>query len=218
VPAEPPATGRGYFITFEGGEGAGKTTQLERLALWLEAGGLEVVRTREPGGTPGAEAVRRLLVEGAAERWLPSTELLLVAAARDDHLARLIRPALARGAWVLCDRYIDSTFAYQASAGGLDPARIHALHEVVLDAPLPDLTLLLDLPVETGLARRHAEGASTRFDAREQAFHERVRRGFLDRAAAAPERIAIVDAARAADDVAADMRRQVTVRLGLVAP
>ncbi len=215
MPAEPR---RGRLITFEGGEGAGKTTQLERLAAWLEVQGLEVVRTREPGGTPGAEAIRRLLVEGTAERWLPSTELLLVAAARDDHLARLIRPALARGAWVLCDRYVDSTFAYQATAGGLDPGRIEALHTVVLDAPLPDLTLLLDLPVEVGLARRRAEGASTRFDAREQAFHERVRHGFLERAKAASDRIAVIDASREVNLVAASIHREVARRLALASP
>jgi dTMP kinase len=114
---------RGRLVTLEGGEGAGKTTQLARLADRLEARGLEVVRTREPGGTPGAEAVRALLVGGGASRWLPSTELLLVAAARDDHLERLVRPALARGAWVLCDRYLDSTYAYQGAGGGPCRAR-----------------------------------------------------------------------------------------------
>lgn len=215
MPAEPP---RGRFITFEGGEGAGKTTQLGLLATWLEARGVAVVRTREPGGTPGAEAIRRLLVEGAAERWLPSTELLLVAAARDDHLARLIRPALARDAWVLCDRYLDSTFAYQASAGGLEPERIRVLHTAVIAAPLPDLTLLLDLPAGAGLARRQAEGASTRFDAREQAFHDRVREGFLALAKAAPGRIAVIDASRSADEVAAGIRGEVARRLGIVPP
>jgi dTMP kinase len=217
VPADPAAR-RGRFITFEGGEGAGKTTQLERLARWLEGLGLEVVRTREPGGTPGAEAVRALLVEGAAERWLPSTELLLVAAARDDHLRRLILPALARGEWVLCDRYTDSTFAYQGVAGGLGPERIAALHERVLDAPRPDLTLLLDLPPAFGLARREAAGRSTRFDGMDEAFHERVRQGFLDLAASEPDRIALVDASPAADEVATRIRDLVARRLDLGPP
>ena len=208
---------RGRFVTFEGGEGAGKTTQLERLASWLEGRGLEVVRTREPGGTPGAEAVRRLLVEGGAERWLPSTELLLVAAARDDHLRRLVLPALARGAWVLCDRYTDSTYAYQGVGGGLDPERIAALHEHVLDAPRPDLTLLLDLPPAAGLARREAAGRSTRFDAMDEAFHARVREGFLALAAGEPDRIALVDASPDPDAVAAAIRELVAGRFALQA-
>ena len=209
---------RGRFITFEGGEGAGKTTQLERLASWLEGRGLEVVRTREPGGTPGAEAVRRLLVEGTAERWLPSTELLLVAAARDDHLRRLVLPSLARGAWVLCDRYTDSTFAYQGVAGGLGPERIAALHERVLDAPRPDLTLLLDLPPAAGLARREAAGRTTRFDVMDDAFHERVREGFLQLAVSEPDRIALVDASSDPDAVSATIRGLVARRLDLGSP
>jgi dTMP kinase len=214
VPAEPAAR-RGRFITFEGGEGAGKTTQLERLARWLEGRGLEVVRTREPGGTPGAEAIRGLLVEGAAERWLPSTELLLVAAARDDHLRRLILPALARGAWVLCDRYVDSTYAYQGVAGGLGPERIGALHERVLEAPRPDLTLLLDLPHAVGLARREAAGRTTRFDAMDEAFHARVREGFLALAAGEPDRIALVDASPDPEAVATHIRDLVARRFAL---
>jgi dTMP kinase len=206
---------RGRFITFEGGEGAGKTTQLERLAPWLEGRGLEVVRTREPGGTPGAEAVRRLLVEGAAERWLPSTELLLVAAARDDHLQRLVLPALARGAWVLCDRYTDSTYAYQGVAGGLGPERIGALHERVLEAPRPDLTLLLDLPPAVGLARREAAGRTTRFDAMDDAFHARVWQGFMALAKGEPDRIALVDASPDPDAVATCIRELVARRFAL---
>ncbi len=206
---------RGRLITLEGGEGAGKTTQLARLAERLEARGLEVVRTREPGGTPGAEAVRALLVEGGAGRWLPSTELLLVAAARDDHLERLVRPALARGAWVLCDRYLDSTYAYQGAGGGLDPARIAALHAAVLDAPTPDLTLLLDLPADLGMARRRAGGHATRFEAKDAAFHERVRAGFLDLARRHPERIAVIDAAAPSDAVASAVIEAVAARLGL---
>ena len=218
MPAEPAAGGppAGRLVTFEGGEGVGKTTQLARLAAWLETTlGGEVVRTREPGGTPGAEAVRRLLVEGSAERWLPSTELLLVAAARNEHLGRLVRPALARGAWVLCDRYTDSTFVYQGRAGGVEPHRITALHDAVLDAPAPDLTLLLDLPPAEGLRRREAEGQGGRFEAKGEAFHARVREGFLERAAAEPERIAVVDATPPAEMVAEAVRAGVARRFGL---
>lgn len=214
----PPAEGgprSGRLITFEGGEGAGKTTQLARLAGWLEGRGLDVVRTREPGGTPEAEAVRRLLVEGAATRWLPSTELLLAAAARDEHLHRLVLPALARGAWVLSDRYLDSTFVYQGLAGGLGLERIAVLHDRVMEAPRPDLTLLLDLPVEEGLRRRQAEGAGGRFEAKGAAFHERVREGFLTLAAAEPGRIATVDAALPPDRVAESVRAAVASRFGL---
>lgn len=216
MPADAPAGNRpGRLITFEGGEGAGKTTQLARLAAWLEGGGLDVVRTREPGGTPGAEEIRRLLVEGAAARWLPSTELLLAAASRDEHLHRLVLPALARGAWVLCDRYLDSTLVYQGMAGGIAPERIATLHDAVMEAPRPDLTLLLDLPVAEGLRRRRADGAGGRFEAKGVTFHERVRDGFLRLAAAEPDRIATLDATLPPDEVAAAASATVARRFGL---
>ncbi|MDX6748414.1 dTMP kinase [Geminicoccaceae bacterium 1502E] len=202
-------------MTFEGGEGAGKTTQIARLADWLAGRGIEVVRTREPGGTEGAEAVRALLVEGEAGRWQPLAELLLVAAARADHLTRLIEPALTRGAWVLCDRYADSTRVYQGGAGGLEPALIDRLHAEIMQARVPDLTLLLDLPVATGLARRHADGNGGRFEAKGAAFHEAVRRAYLELASAEPARIAVIDAAADADAVAGAVRRAVAERLGL---
>ena len=215
--APPVAAGSapGRLITFEGGEGAGKTTQLARLAEWLEGQGQGVVRTREPGGTPEAEAIRRLLVEGAVARWLPSTELLLAAASRDEHLHRLVLPALARGAWVLCDRYLDSTLVYQGLAGGIGLERIATLHDEVMEAPRPDLTLLLDLPVAEGLRRRRAEGSGGRFEAKGADFHERVRDGFLRLATAEPDRVVTLDATLPSDDVAGAARAAVARRFGL---
>src|SRR5665213_370928 len=139
---------RGIFITFEGGEGAGKSAQAARLADRLAALGHDVVRTREPGGSPGAEAIRALLVTGAADRWSPVSETLLMYAARRDHIEQVITPALERGAVVVCDRYADSTRAYQGAGGGAPPSLIEALEEAVLGAARPDLTLILDLPVE----------------------------------------------------------------------
>ena len=154
----------GRFITFEGGEGGGKSTQLRLLAQRLGDLGGEVVATREPGGSPGAEAIRDLLVRGAADRWSAMTETLLMYAARRDHLERVIKPALDRGAWVLCDRFADSTRAYQGAAGGTDPAFIAELEAHVLGDIRPDLTLILDLPPEAGLARAASRaGAETRF-------------------------------------------------------
>lgn len=176
------------------------------------------MRTREPGGTEGAEAVRALLVEGEAGRWQPLAELLLVAAARADHLSRLIEPALARGAWVLCDRYADSTRVYQGFAGGLDPVLIDRLHEEIMKARVPDLTILLDLPEEEGLARRRADGNGGRFEAKGRAYHEAVREGFLRLARAEPGRFALVDATRPADAVSAAIARLVAGRLGLGTP
>jgi dTMP kinase len=215
-PAEAAAPGR--LITFEGGEGAGKSTQLVRLADWLAASGREVVRTREPGGTPGAEALRALLVEGAADRWLPSTELLLFAAARDDHVRRLVRPALERGAWVLCDRFTDSTLVYQGAAGGVSAERIGLLDREILDVPRPDLTLLLDLSPAEGLRRRAAAGGKDgRFEAKGQGFHERVREGFLRLARVEPDRVALVDATPPPEQVADAVRAEVARRFGLPA-
>lgn len=186
---------RGRFITFEGGEGTGKSTQLRRLAGRLEAAGREVVTTREPGGSPGAETIRGLLVTGDADRWSAMTETLLMYAARRDHVERVIRPALERGAWVVCDRFADSTRAYQGAAGGVDPAFITALEHHVLADVRPDLTLVLDLPPEAGLARAaDRAGAETRFESKGAAFHARLRDAFLEIARAEPERCAVIDA------------------------
>lgn len=188
---------RGAFITLEGGEGVGKSTQVAAAAGALAAVGVNVVRTREPGGTPLAEAIRDLLIGECAEGMDPDTELLLMFAARNQHLVRLIRPALARGDWVLCDRFTDATYAYQGAGRGIDRARIGALEAFVQRGVQPDLTLLLDAPVEIGLrraARRNRDG--DRFEREAGAFFERVREGYLARAATDPTRFRLIDAAQ----------------------
>ena len=154
---------RGRFITIEGGEGAGKSTQLRRLAAALRGRGIDCLLTREPGGTEGAEAIRELLVHGPAERWRPLAELYLFLAAREDHLHRAVLPALARGAWVLCDRFADSTRVYQGIAGGLGLELVDRLQAPLLERHRPDLTLVLDLPVEVGITRCIQRGALARF-------------------------------------------------------
>jgi dTMP kinase len=207
------ATGR--FITLEGGEGAGKSTQIARLADGLRARGREVVTTREPGGAPGAEMIRKLLVEGPAERWDGTTEALLHFAARRDHLRLTVWPALRRGAWVISDRFADSTRAYQGFGHGLDLGALDRLYDVAVGSFHPDLTLILDLPVETGLARANARrGVETRYESLPRDFHERVRQGFLEIARNQPQRCAVIDASLTVDAVAADIAAQVTARLG----
>jgi len=207
---------RGRFITFEGGEGAGKSTQVQRLAARLKASGHEVVTTREPGGSPGAESIRDIVLRGDADRWSPVTETLLMYAARRDHIERVIRPALARGAWVICDRFADSTRAYQGAAGGVDPGFITALETYILEATRPDLTLVFDLPAETGLERAHARaGAEMRFESKGIAFHERLRAGFQAIAAAEPDRCAVIDAAASMDGVEAAVWATVEARLAV---
>ena len=205
---------RGRFITFEGGEGAGKSTQVRRLVARLADAGHEAVKTREPGGSPGAESIRDLVLRGAADRWSPVTETLLMYAARRDHIERVIRPALARGAWVVCDRFADSTRAYQGAAGGTAPGLIAALETYVLEDMKPDLTLVFDLPVEVGLARAHARaGAEMRFESKGAAFHERLREGFRAIAEAEPERCALIDASSGMDEVESQVWQAVTDRL-----
>lgn len=203
---------RGCFITLEGGEGAGKSTQLRALAAELRERGLEVIETREPGGSAGAEAIRALLLTGAAERWTPRAEALLFAAARSDHVERLIRPALERGAWVLCDRFIDSSRAYQSGASGLADADILDLHRIGSGGMMPDRTLLLLLSPEEAAARAHARdgGASDRFGARNTEFHDRVRASFLGYAAREPKRIRSVDASGTAQDVTARLLGEIS--------
>ena len=193
---------RERFITLEGGEGAGKSTQARLLAAKLEEKGHRVTITREPGGAPGAELIRKLIVDGDADRWTPRTEALLIFAAREDHLSRTIRPALERGEWVICDRFIDSTRAYQGAAQGLDLQVIEKLSEIVIGEDMPALTLMLDLPVETGLARAgkrvedaEAGVAEDRYEKMEIEFHQTLRRAFLDIARAEPGRCAEVAAA-----------------------
>ncbi|MBC7167317.1 dTMP kinase [Phenylobacterium sp.] len=207
---------RGRFITFEGGEGGGKSTQLRRLAERLGDAGHDVIATREPGGSPGAEAIRALLVQGEADRWSPVTETLLMYAARRDHIERVIAPGLARGAWVLCDRYADSTRAYQGAGGGTDPALIAALEAHVLAGVTPDLTLILDLPPEVGLARAAARaGAETRFESKGLAFHTKLREGFLGITAAEPDRCEVIDATAPLEAVEAAVWAAARRRLGL---
>ncbi|MDB5430274.1 MAG: thymidylate kinase [Caulobacter sp.] len=202
------------FISFEGGEGGGKSTQVRTLADRLRAAGHDVVTTREPGGSPGAEAIRDLLVNGEADRWSPITETLLMYASRRDHLERVIRPGLERGAVVLCDRFADSTRAYQGAAGGAPRGLIADLERDVLEGTLPELTLILDLPVEEGLKRAHGRGgAEARFEGKGQAFHERLRQAFAEIAAAEPERCVLINAAQPLDAVAADIWTAVSERL-----
>lgn len=204
---------RGKFLTLEGGEGTGKSTQAARLVDRLRGRGLEVVQTREPGGTPGAEALRALLVQGGADRWSPTAELLLMYAARADHLERVIRPALERGAWVVSDRFADSSRAYQGAGGGADPELIERIDRAVVGLDQPDLTLVFDLPVETGLERAMVRGGDARFEAKGLAFHQRLRDGFLEIAATHPDRCVVIDAAADPDAVADHVWRAVEFRL-----
>ncbi|HEY3813819.1 MAG TPA: dTMP kinase [Caulobacteraceae bacterium] len=204
---------RGKFLTLEGGEGTGKSTQAARLVDRLRGRGIEVVQTREPGGTPGAEALRALLVQGGAERWSPTAELLLMYAARADHLERVIRPALEHGAWVVSDRFADSSRAYQGAGGGADPDLIERIDRGVVGLDQPDLTLIFDLPVETGLKRAMARGGDARFEAKGLGFHQRLRDGFLEIAAMHPDRCAVIDAAADPEAVAERVWREVEFRL-----
>lgn len=198
---------RGKFITIEGTEGVGKSTNLAFVLQWLEAQGLEVVVTREPGGTPLAEEIRSLLLAKRAEPVDETAELLLVFAARAQHLQAVIKPALARGAWVLCDRFTDATYAYQGGGRGLSLDTIAQLEQLVQGDLRPDLTLILDIDVALGLERASARGELDRFESETLAFFERVRAAYQTRSAAAPGRYAIVDAGQLLDQVQADIAR-----------
>lgn len=194
---------RGRFITFEGGEGSGKSTQLARLKDTLEARGVAAEATREPGGTPGAEAIRALLVAGETGRWDAGTETLLHVAARRDHIVRRIAPALEAGRWVLCDRFIDSTMVYQGYAQGFDREAIARIHDLILPPLRPDLTLMLDLPVEAGLDRAGRRGTGEdRYERMTLDFHHRVRDGFRAIARDEPARCRLIDASGEVDAVA----------------
>ena len=186
---------RGRFITIEGGEGAGKSTQAGLLVDALARAGIAALRTREPGGAPGAEEIRRLLVEGEPGRWDAESEALLMVAARRSHLSATIWPALERGEWVVSDRFADSTLAYQGYGGGVPLADLKALHRMIAGDFMPDLTLILDLTVEVGLKRAAARsGSETRFERMDGGFHERLRQGFLDIARREPRRCVVIDA------------------------
>jgi dTMP kinase len=205
---------RGIFITFEGGEGAGKSTQIRRLAETLRAAGHEVVVTREPGGSPGAEAIRHLLLNGIAKPLGPEAETFMFAAARDDHVNMVIRPALERGAWVICDRFIDSTRVYQGALGNVDHRLIQALERLVVGDTMPALTIILDVPPEVGLARAQGRGeAADRFEAEHLEYHRLVREAFRELAEREPERCVVIDANHSADALAVRIWMLVSARL-----
>lgn len=192
----------GKFITFEGGEGAGKTTQAKMLCDALEGAGIETLLTREPGGTFGAEAIRDLVLEGTSDRWSGMTELLLMYAARLDHVEKLIKPALERGVWVISDRFSDSSIAYQGYARGLGADKVKAVHEAVMDGFEPDLTILFDIDPILAQKRVETRGESlSRFDAESIGFHNTLRQAFLDIAESHAERIFTIDAAASRDGV-----------------
>jgi len=205
---------QGTFITIEGGEGAGKTTMMDRVAGWLTAHGRRVVCTREPGGTDLAEKLRDILLDRNTVGLSGQAELLLMFASRAQHLAEVIRPALQRGETVLCDRFTDATWAYQGGGRGLPAADIAALESLVHGDLQPDLTVLLDLPVGQGLSRASQRGASDRFESESGGFFERVRRAYLQRAAAAPERFAVVDASGTEDQVWVQVEQILQQRIG----
>jgi dTMP kinase len=206
---------RGRFIAIEGGEGAGKSTQVALLAAALERAGIAVQTTREPGGSPGAEVIRGLLLDGESERWDPVAEALLLVAARRDHVARLIAPALAQRVWVLSDRFADSTLAYQGYGKGMALEELATLHRVALGDFAPDLSIILDLPVELGLARVAARSAADRFERLGREFHERVRHGFQQIAANNLQRCALIDASRGPQAVHRAVIAAVQERLGV---
>jgi len=207
---------RGRFITLEGGEGAGKSTQITLLKDALKAQGIKVLVTREPGGSPGGEDIRTLLVNGDTARWEPLTEALLNYAARHEHLEKVILPALNQGTWVLCDRFADSTMAYQGYGHGMDREVIRRLHRLVVGDLRPNLTLIMDMPVTEGLHRAGVRGqGEDRYERMGLAFHDRLRQGFLEIAHKDSGRCALIDATGDIEAVAKLIRTEVTERLGV---
>jgi dTMP kinase len=207
---------RGRFITFEGGEGSGKSTQIKMLAERLDDAGLRIIVTREPGGSPGAEIIRHLLLSGMGRLLGAEAETLLFAAARDDHVHAVIEPALRQGSWVLCDRFFDSTRAYQGRLGKVDPAVLNAMQRVTIGDLKPDLTIILDVPVEVGMQRaaaRRGTGAPDRFEAEDVKFHEGLREAYRQIAAAEPQRCILIEADAPVGMVAAKIWRTVRDRL-----
>lgn len=206
----------GRFITFEGGEGAGKSTQVERLGERLRADGHDVLITREPGGAPGALEIRGLLVEGAVERWEPLSELFLHNAARHEHVRKTIAPALAAGVWVVCDRFADSTVAYQGYGQGVARDTVARVNVLGANGVSPDLTIILDLAVADGLARAGGRAdVEDRYERMGADFHERIRAAFLDIARAEPDRCAVIAAAGDVDQIAAQVWDTVRTRLSI---
>jgi len=210
---------KGKFITFEGGEGAGKSTQVNVLADTLRSAGIDVVTTREPGGAPGAEEIRTLLVNGAVNRWSPMSEALLNYAARSEHLDKTVFPALEAGQWVISDRFTDSTMAYQGYGHGLPLEDLDHLKDAVLGDFKPDLTIIFDLDLKTGLQRAGARGqGEDRFERMGHDFHQRLRQGFLQIAAGEPGRCAVIDAAASIEQVSAAICAVVSERLPVSLP
>jgi len=198
--------GRGRFITFEGGEGSGKSTQIKTLAERLDAVKIRAIVTREPGGSPGAEIIRHLVLSGMGKLLGPDAETLLFAAARDDHVRTVIRPALSQGIWVLCDRFSDSTRAYQGRLGNVSPELLNAMERVTIGDLKPDLTFILDVPVEIGMQRaaaRRGSGAPDRFEAEDVRFHRQLREAYRQIAAGEPKRCVLIDASADPGTVAA---------------
>jgi dTMP kinase len=201
-------SGRGKFISFEGGEGSGKSTQIKMLAERLEAAKLRAIVTREPGGSPGAEIIRHLVLSGMGKLLGPEAETLLFAAARDDHVRTVIEPALGQGTWVLCDRFSDSTRAYQGRLGNVAPGVLNAMQRVTIGNLKPDLTIILDVPVDVGLKRaaaRRGDGAPDRFESENIQFHQDLRDAFRQIAAEDPQRCVLIDATAGPDAVAAQV-------------
>jgi dTMP kinase len=209
------------FITFEGGEGAGKSTQIKRLAARLGAAGIDTLVSREPGGSPKAERIREVLLAGKAKRFGALAEAVLFSAARIDHIDTVIAPALKRGTWVLCDRFIDSTRAYQGASGEIDPRELRTLERVVVGDLMPTMTFILDIPPAVGLERvvvRQGAAGKDRFEAEGLAFHERLRQMFLDIAAAEPERCVVIDAREDEEAVAERIWKHVSGHLPVRPP
>ena len=210
------AVRRGLFITFEGGEGSGKTTQIQKLKNWMECNldAVGLCLTREPGGTIEAESIRALLLNGAAGKWQPATEAMMMSASRHEHVIHVIKPALARGDIVICDRFTDSTHVYQGYVGGVNNALLDGLDQLSCEDLVPDLTLFLDMDSSAGLARTtHRGNVESRFESKGDAFHQEVRQGFVERAKKHPDRIAKIDAARPVDAVTLDVIAAVRVLL-----
>jgi len=215
-----PDKNKGVFISLEGGEGAGKSTQIKQLASWLEGQGIDVCLTREPGGSPGAEQIRELLVKGDGDRWAPMTEALLMAASRAEHVERTVKPALEAGKWVLCDRFLDSSVAYQGAGRGLGMDKVRNLQTMAIGDFLPDLTLIFDLPVDVGLGRATArEGAKAesedRFEKLDTSFHETLKAAYLKIATLEPERCSVIDADKSVDAIQTEIRALVSERFSL---
>ena len=207
---------RGLFITFEGGEGSGKTTQIQLLKNWIESNmdSVNLCLTREPGGTIEAELIRALLLNGAASKWQPATEAMMMSASRHEHVIHVIEPALVRGDIVICDRFTDSTHVYQGYVGGVDNAFLDGLDQLSCQGLVPDLTLLLDMDSNAGLARTIQRGsAESRFESKGAAFHQKVRHGFCERAEKYPDRIVKIDAAKSADAVTMDVVTEIRALL-----